>query len=223
MKKITALACALIMLVSVFAACADDPVVEELYTHRTSAFYMNMDQNGFWFKATVLDKSGLYLMTQATDGINTTTVIDHTVNDYDCYEIFHNGSDYKYIHKINVSQKKYDTVLTSNGRDFMFKGYNYTMFANPVSQQEEELDGEVYYCETFKSADAVGGTASGYDKYYFNGNTLVAVVTSSITIRFEEYANEKPSHIYLEAPADFKAGSFTQETSIDYSGFFTDE
>ncbi len=222
MKKITAFVCALLMLISVFAACAEDPIVEEIYTHRTSAFYMNMDPNAFWFKATIAEKSGLYTITQATDGINTTTIIDHTNNKYDCYDIFHDGTDRKYIHKLNISAKRYDTVLTSNGQRFMFEGYNYTMFANPIAQQEEQFEGETYFCETFKSSEAVGGAASGYDKYYFTGNTLVAVVTPSLTIRFEKYENKIPEDIYMDAPSDFKAGTITEEHSIDFSEFFND-
>ena len=222
MKKIIALVCAVFMLTSAFAACSDEPIVQEVYAYRTSAFYMNMDPNNFWFKATVSESNGLYTMIQATDGVNTTTIIDHTNNNYDCYDIFHNGSDRKYIHKLNISAKRYDTYLTSNGQHFMFEGYNYTMFANPVAQQEEQFQGETFFCETFKSAEAVGSNTNGYDKYYFDGNTLVAVVTPSITIRFETYENKIPDDIYLDAPSDFKAGTITEEHSIDFSEFFND-
>lgn len=223
MKKILAVSAALILLLSLLVSCKDDGADSSgtVYGNRTQAFYGNMDQNSFYFSATVIDSSGaVYAMTQATNGLNVTTVIDFSGTTNDSYEIYHYGSDGKYVHQLDVSGKSYDTFLNRTGQDFIFAGYNHTMFMNLYSAGDEELNGEIYYCESFESAASSGGAASGLDKYYFRGDKLVAVVTSDLSLYFSDYSNDIPGSIYLEVPSGFKAGTLTEETEIEFSDFF---
>jgi len=215
MKRILTLFVAVLMLLSVFASCSQEETTtsgEGLYTRRTLAFFEEMSKGEFWFKANVVKVTGsTYSYTQATNGVTTTTIDD------DGYRIYYNMNGKRYVHEIKVSEKKYDTYINRKGSDFLFKGYNYTQFAEPVYIGEEELDGKTYYCEYFVATTNESGNVTVYDKYFFDGNTLVAVVTPAVTIYFEEYSTEVPDYIFFEPPSDYTAGRLTEETEIDYN------
>ena len=222
MKRLLLILLASLLVFASFVACSDD--VEQIpYGNRTQAFYAGMSEGVFWYSAQIVTSGGsTYSYSQATDGVNVTTIVDKAGTANDSYEIFHNGNDMKYIHELNISAKKYDTVITDRGQSFLFEGYNYTMFVNMIKSGEEELNGEKYYCEYFRTTDTAGGSATGYDKYYYKGDTLCAVVTPTIAIYFNEYSAEIPETVYLEAPTDFKAGSLRDEHYVDFSEAFGD-
>ncbi len=212
---------ALLMLVSL-VSCSDDE--EKIaYANRTQAFYAGMSKGTFWYSAQIVTSNGtMYSYSQATDGVNVTTIVDKTGTANDSYEIFHNGNDRKYVHKLNTSAKKYDTLITNRGQTFLFEGYNYTMFVNLVQAGEEELNGKTYYCESFRTTDSAGGSATGYDKYYYEGDTLRAVVTPSLAMYFDEYSSEIPETVFLEAPADYQEGALIEDIVIEYSSVADD-
>ena len=223
MKRISLILLSLFILVACFSACNKDDDSQVAYANRTQAFYANMDPNSFWYDAKIVTPTGMtYTYSQATDGLTVTTIVDRDGTANDIYEIFYNGSDMKYIHKLNLSSKKYDTVITKDGHTFLFGDYNYTMFVNLVQAGEEKLGDKTYYCEYFKSTATAGGTATGYDKYYFQGDTLCAVVTPQMEIYFNEYSNTIPEHVYLEVPAGYKAGQLIDNTVLDFSEVFGD-
>lgn len=224
MKRLSLILLSLCMLVACFSACNNgSDESQTAYANRTQAFYANMDPNSFWYSATVVTVGGsTYTYSQATDGVTVTTIVDRSGTANDIYEIFYNGNDMKYVHKLNNSAKRYDTVITNQGHDFLFAGYNYTMFVNLVKAGEEKLGDKTYYCEYFKSTATAGGNATGYDKYYFEGDKLCAVVTPQMEIHFDEYSNTIPENVYMEAPKGYQAGEIREENIIDFSDVFGD-
>lgn len=222
MKRLSLMFLAVLLVFASFASCTDKE--EQIaYANRTQAFYASMSNGTFWYKAQIVTSNGnMYSYAQATDGVNITTIVDKTGTANDTYEIFHNGNDKKYIQKLNTSDKKYDTVISNRGQTFLFEGYNYTMFVNLVKAGEEELNGNKYYCEYFRTTDSAGGNATGYDKYYYEGDTLRAVVTPSMTMYFDEYSAEIPETVFLEAPKDYKEGMLIDDVVIEYSDLADD-
>ncbi len=211
MKRILSLSLALLMLLLSLCSCNKEEG-EGVYDRRTMAFFQLMEEGTFWYDAEVKTATGsTYRLAQATDGVNTTTINN------DGYEIFHNAADVKCVHEMNVNAKRYDTVITDKGTKFVFSGYNYVMFAEPDYMGDEELDGKTYYVEAFKAPASENSTTTVYDKYFFEGNTLVAVSTPAMTIYFKEYSKEVPSYVYLTPPSDFKAGTIREEHDVDYS------
>ncbi len=222
MKRLLLIFFAALLILTSFVSCSkdDDQIA---YANRTQAFYAGMSKGTFWYSAQIVTSGGtMYSYSQATDGVNVTTIVDKTGTANDSYEIFHNGNDRKYIHKLNTSDKKYDTVITNRGQTFLFEGYNYTMFVNLVKAGEEELNGNNYYCEYFRTTDSAGGSATGYDKYYYEGDTLRAVVTPTLAIYFNEYSTEIPETVYLSAPADYQEGMLIEDQIIEFSDVFGD-
>lgn len=224
MKRLLLVLLSACMLVACFSACNDSSEESQTaYGNRTQAFYANMDPSSFWYSATIVTVGGsTYTYTQATDGVTVTTIVDRNGSNNDTYEIFYNGNDMKYVHKLNNAAKRYDTVITEKGQTFLFDGYNYTMFVNLVKAGEEKLGDKTYYCEYFKSTATAGGNATGYDKYYFEGDKLCAVVTPQMEIHFDGYSNVIPENVYLEVPSGYKAGQIQEDVVIDFSEYFGD-
>ncbi len=224
MKRLSLIFLTLVLLVVTLVSCNNgDDESQIAYANRTQAFYAQMSKGVFWYDATVVTAGGTrYSYSQATDGVTVTTIVDKDGTANDSYEIFYNGNENKYYHKLNMSAKKYDTYISNRGQTFLFSGYNYTMFVNLINGAEEQLDGKTYYCETFLSTSAAGGQANGYDKYYYQGDKLCAVVTPSMTIYFNDYSTEIPETIYLEAPADFNEDMLIEDNVIEFSDWIGD-
>lgn len=231
MKKITALIIAALLLAFSLVACGKGETSQNSgndisqnsggnvsYGSRTSAFYGNMDKNSFWFRMKFTKNGETCVFTQATNGKNTTTVKDFEDDKKDTYDIF----DGSVIHHLHIDDKSYDSTLSSNGQDFLFAGYSSSMFASPSSKGDKEYGGKQYYCETFETASADGGSASGRDMYFFDGDRLVAVEIyengeKTMIMEFEDYSCTLPSDIYLSAPDDFKKGNLEIDISTDIS------
>ncbi len=218
MKRFFILALAVLMIVP-FCACSDDGYGN--YPTKTSAFYGTMNHDEFWFEMTYTDKSGSFNMIQATNGKNVTTIIDREGKVNDEYSI--NVGDA--VHTLDLEKKKYDTLITEKGQVFLFSDYDASMFTNPRSVDEEKFDGKTYHCETYTTTSYTGESLSGQNKYYFDGNELVAIEIiengeKMITMRMKDYANSIPSNIYVEIPSGFKAGTLASEYDIDYKDYW---
>ena len=223
MKRISLLLLAVVLLAATLASCnSGDDESQVVYGNRTQYFYAGMANGVFWYDASIVTASGtMYGYSQATDGVTVTTIVDKTGTANDTYEIFYNGNERKCVHKLNVAAKKYDTWITDKGQAFLFDGYNYTMFVNLISSGEEQLNDRTYYCEVFRSTGA-SGSEVGYDKYYYEGDKLCAVVTPSVTIYFNDYSSEIPETVYMNAPAEYKQGLLIEDNYIEFSDWIGD-
>lgn len=222
MKRIIIALLALILILS-FTACKRNKGDEIVYPSRTAAFYGNIGES-FWFDMRLTTNGYSYDFKQATNSVIVTTIEDHSDNSRDKYQLY----DGSVIHELNVGEKYYDTVINLKGQAFLFEGYTPDMFAYPTQTAVESFLGTSYYCETFASASSSGGAATGRNKYYFDGETLVGVewIESGKTVMimdFRGYGSEIPQGYYLSIPNDFKANNLIYEDSgIDYSDVWGD-
>ena len=76
--------CAFILLL-VCVACD-----EKSYDTRTAQFYDAMDKKSFWYKAYITQNGETYSVTQATNGVVTTTIENHDKNSKDKYQLYGN-------------------------------------------------------------------------------------------------------------------------------------
>lgn len=193
----------------------------ESYKSRTAEFYGSINKTSFWYRGEVTSGTTVYTYTQAVDADSCTTIEDHEKDSEDGYVIY----DGKYLHQLNLSSKKYDTLETNNGVEFLFGKNDYSEFNYPeITTDAAILDGKTYYCETFKVIDE-NGNETGENKYYFTDNRLVAVQWVSdgevtATLRIEDYSETIPEDIYTSVPENFKAGTFTTEQVLDPSEVF---
>ena len=186
-----------------------------VYTSRTARFYGEIDKSSFWFKAEIMTASDTYYYTQAVDSDSVTTIEDHDDDANDGYVIY----DGKYMHQLNVKNKKYDTVKTDSGVKFLFGNNEYSDFNLPDDVTEQAtFRGNTYYCESFNTIDDKGN-AKGVNKYYYDGERLVGIEwyegNGLVTLlTMDTYSNQIPEGIYTSIPADYKAGTFTAEQII---------
>lgn len=223
MKRFITLIIALLCLLSLCACNESDGNSDDVnYPSRTAAFYGNINKNSFWFKMNFTNNGVNYVFTQATDGTVVTTIEDHADNTLDKYHIYDGNN----LHKLNLNQKTYDTVIGNvKAQGFLFEGYTPDMFANPDSTAVEQFEGKAYYCETFSTVSA-SGAVSGKNKYYFDGNKLKAVEIIEggrmiMIMRFVDYSNEIPSDVYISLPEGYKAGTLQIEgDDVNYNDIF---
>lgn len=226
MKKITALIIA-VFFIFALVACngGEEDTSATVYPSRTAAFYGNMDKSSFYFKMSFTNNGATYGFTQATNGRVVTTIEDHEDNSLDKYHIF-NGDC---IHKLDFSDRSYDTLITTDGQQFLFGGYEPEMFARPSLKSVEQFEGNSYYCESFSTVSQSGGAISGKNRYFFDGNTLkvIEIVENGKTVmvmRLEEYGNTLPDSLCLAPPSDFRADTLEMEQSggINFSEVWGD-
>ncbi len=222
MKKTVAILLSLVMLVCVFASCGDSDEHQHFET-RTAAFYGGMAKDSFWFKMSFTNNGETYVFTQATNGKNVTTIEDHDGTERDTYQLLEGNR----LHILNVSRKTYDTIVNGKGQNFLFADYNASMFNNPKKTDNEEFEGKTYYCETFSTSSYTDGAISGENKYYFDGNKLVAIEIIDggdliMVMRFKEYSNTIPKDVYVEIPKDFEGETLQVENEIDYNEYWGD-
>ncbi len=222
MKKIISILMCAAMLLAVFASCSKDDE-EESYDTRTAAFYASINKESFWYKAYITENGETYSVTQATNGVVTTTIEDHDKNSQDKYHLY----DGKYIQSLNFSKKCYDTIATKNGIPFRFAEYEPSMFPAPHSTDTVNLSGISYYCETYNVVPSKVGVTSAVNNYYFDGDRLsiIEIVENgktTLVIEFEDYSNTIPSEVYLEVPEDFSARNYIEENETDFSTIMSD-
>ncbi len=222
MKRITALVIAALMLVCALAACDKDNV-DPLYPTRAAAFYGKMSKsNDFWFEMSFTNNGVTYDFTQAKTSSSVTTISDFEGDVNDSYEIAIIGQNGARVHVLNIKEKYYDTIIAANYQDFLFAGYESSMFSSPVSTGDEEFEGETYYCETYETASQEGGAVDGLNKYYFTKGRLnaVEVIESGKTVmvmRFKDYGDKIPSDIHIKIPEGFEGKTMQVESIIDFS------
>ena len=211
MKRILALVLSLLPLMA-FAACGNN------YKSRTAEFYGSIDKSSFWYRGTVTSGDTVYTYTQAIDGDSVTTIEDHENDSEDGYVIYEGNL----LHSLYLSSKKYDTLQTDNGVDFLFGNNEYKEFNYPDYTSDAGIfEGSTYYCEVFTTVDDQGNEA-GENKYYYSEDRLVAIEwyedgKLEATLKMEDYSGTIPEDIYVSLPEDFKAGTYTAETVVDYS------
>lgn len=227
MKRILAL---LLVLAAVFAVgCQGDgeeSVDISAYPSRTAAFFGTMDKSSFWFSMSFTNNGETYDFAQATDGKTVTTIETHKDHSRDRYDIYNGDLQ---IHQLHIGNRSYDTIVGAIGQEFIFADYEADMFSNPTERKMAEFEGESCYCETFVTTKNSGGSATGFNRYYFDEkNRLVAFEwvengKTVMTMRFVEYSNTIPEDVYLSAPSDFKRGTLQVENpGVDYSEIWGD-
>lgn len=205
MKRIIALSLVFVMLFA-FTACKEKDEYDTSYPSRTAAFYGNMNPESFYFAMRFTNNGATYDFAQATNGKTVTTLEDHSDNSYDKYHIY----DGSCVHKLDLSAKKYDTLVGPKGQEFIFGGYTSEMFNSPSSAGVGEFEGQEYYCESFVTA------GSGRNNYYYDGYDLkvIEIIENGKTVmvmRIKEFSNTIPDDVYLSIPSGFKAGQLEYE------------
>lgn len=210
MKKITALAIAVLLFVALVACSGDEDEssFDSSYPSRTAAFYGNMNMNSFWFTMEFNNNGTICDFTQATNGKVVTTIEDHANNTYDKYHIY----DKNCVHKLDFVTKTYNTLIGPKGQDFLFEGYTASMFSKPTMSSVQQFDGKSYHCESFTTS---GG---GRNNYYFEGNELKVIEIieggkAVMIMKLKDYSNEIPDDILFSVPSGFKAGTLEYEGS----------
>ncbi len=231
MKRIIALVIAALMLVFAFAACGEDEAdlykVDEGYATRAAAFYGRMNKNNFYAKMTLTVNNETYSFTQATNGANITTIADFEGTERDSYKIFVKNTEKRCVHTLDIANKKFDTLITDNGQDFLLADYTANMFKYPSKTGDADFNGKTYYCEVYDSAAPGSSEVTGQDRYYFDEGKVVAIEILSgkeitMTIVFEEYSNAIPNDIYVTVPDGFKGGTVQNEVIVDYNSLWGD-
>ena len=209
MKRILLVLCALVLLLPL-ASCGPN------YKTRTAEFYGNIDKTSFWYTGEVTSGKTVYFYTQAVDADSCTTIENHNDDSKDGYVIY----DGTYLHSLNLSSKKYDTLKTENGVDFLCGQNEYKEYNNAQMTTDAAIfDGQARYCEVFAVVDD-DGNEIGENKYYFDETRLIAIEwlengEITATLRMQEYSNSIPEDIYVSLPEDFKAGTYTAEQVVD--------
>lgn len=225
MKKITALVIAAIMLVFSLAACDKDRV-DPFYPTRAAAFYGKINKSDdFWFEMQFTNDGVTYKFTQAKTKNAVTTISDYEGEGSDSYEVAIIGTDGAFVHKLNLKEKKYDSLVTSNYQDFLFKDYTPSMFSTPIFEGDAEFEGQTYYCETYETTSQQGGAIDGANKYYFTKGRLNAIEILEggkviMIMRFTDYGDKIPSDIHVKIPDGFKGNTVQFESIIDFSEMY---
>lgn len=198
-----------------------EPERKKENTETVKDFYQLIENSKtFWFEMEIVSDKQTYRFTQATNGVNITSILDYEGDSNDVYEVIEFKEELAHIHTLNFKEKKYDTSITKNYQDFLFKGEKAETYANP-SQKGSSKNKDYQYFEKFDTSSSESGKIDGCNIYYFNDNRLecIEVVENgnvTMTMKFVDYGVEVPDDIYLTPPSDFKKGTLQVDTTIDY-------
>lgn len=194
-------------------------------TKNTFEFYELVNRSEtFWFKMEIVTDDERYYFTQATNGKNIATVVDHQNSEDDRYEITEFKKSEAYVYTLNLAEKKYDTLVTTNHQslqNFLFGGEDSRKFAEPTQKGDIQKKDKVFYSERFETTSEEGGKADGFNLYYFDNGRLALVEVNekgnlTMTMRVLDYGTEIPGDIYLTPPDSFAKGKFEIDTTVDY-------